>query len=185
MRFTETPIHGAWIIDPSPHIDERGRFMRAWCDREFAAHGIKFVPVQSNMGLSKVAGTVRGLHYQVAPAAEAKLVRCTRGTVFDMLVDLRKGSSTFGAWTGVELSSENARMLFVPEMCAHGYQTLVDDAEIHYMTSAHYAPASVRGLNIRDPDVAIRWPLPIGPISDQDQKWPSLKEFQQEVRDAS
>ena len=184
MHFTETPIRGAWIVDPAPHIDERGRFMRAWCDREFAAHGIVFDPVQSNMGSSKLAGTVRGLHYQVAPQLEAKLVRCTRGAVFDMLVDLRVGSPTFGTWTGVELAAENARMLFVPEMCAHGYQTLVNDAEIHYMTSAHYAPTAVRGLNIRDAELAIRWPLPIGPVSDQDLKWPSLKEFKQEVRDA-
>ena len=116
MLFTQSPIGGAWVIDPSPHVDARGRFMRAWCIDEFRAHGIEFLPLQANMGLSQAAGTLRGLHYQVTPAEEAKLVRCTRGSVFDVLVDLRKGSATFGRWFGTTLSADNGRMLYVPPM---------------------------------------------------------------------
>lgn len=179
MHFTEAPIPGAWVIDPAPHIDGRGRFMRAWCSEEFAAHGISFVPLQANMGLSHVAGTLRGLHYQVAPAEEAKLVRCTRGSVFDLLVDLRPGSATFGRWFGTELSADNGRMLYVPPMCAHGYQTLEDASEILYFASAIFAPTAVRGLRFDDPTVAIRWPLPPQAVSDQDKGWPSLQQLSQ------
>lgn len=174
MHFTETPIAGAWTIDPAPHADHRGRFMRAWCTDELSAHGIEFTPVQANMGLSIEAGTVRGLHYQVAPHLEAKLVRCTRGSVFDMLVDLRPGSPTYGRWFGTELTADNARMLFVPPMCGHGYQTLEPNSEIYYLTSARYAPSAVRGLRFDDPTVAVRWPLPPAVVSDQDMKWPFL-----------
>lgn len=174
MRFSESPIAGAWVIDPTPHADARGRFMRAWCSNEFAAHGLTFVPLQANMGASRVAGTLRGLHYQVAPHEEAKLVRCTRGRVFDLLVDLRPGSATFGRWFGTELSEENGRMLYVPPMCAHGYQTFEADSEIYYLTSAIYAPESVRGLRYDDPTVAIDWPLPPQAVSDQDLRWPVL-----------
>ena len=175
MRFIECAVPGAWTIDPTPHADERGRFMRAWCADEFAAHGIEFVPVQANMGASRRAGTLRGLHYQVQPHPEAKLVRCTRGGVFDVLVDLRPGSATFSRWCGVELTAENGRMLYVPPLCAHGYQTLEDESEIYYLTSAFYAPDAVRGLRYDDPTVAIRWPLPPVALSDQDSRWPHLE----------
>jgi len=175
VHFTESLIGGAWSIDPAPHADARGRFMRAWCFEEFAIHGISFVPIQGNMGLSIRAGTLRGLHYQVAPCEEAKLVRCTRGRVFDVLVDLRAGSSTFGRWFGTELSAENGRMLYVPPMCAHGYQTIEDDSEIYYLTSAMYAPNAVRGLRFDDPTVGIRWPLPPQAVSEQDLHWPFLE----------
>ena len=149
--------------------------MRAWCIEEFGAHGISFVPLQGNMGLSGRAGTVRGLHYQVAPAEEAKLVRCTRGSVFDVLVDLRPGSSTYGLWFGATLSADNGRMLYVPPMCAHGYQTLEDGAEILYLTSAMYSPEAVRGLRFDDPTVGIEWPLPAQAVSEQDLRWPVLE----------
>lgn len=175
MKFVQSEIAGAWVVDPAPHVDERGRFFRAWCIEEFAAHGIDFVPLQANMGASHMAGTVRGMHYQVAPAEEAKLVRCTSGAVFDVLVDLRPGSSTYGRWFGVELSAENGRMLYVPPLCAHGYQTLVDEAEILYLTSAVYAPKSVRGLRYDDPTVGVEWPLPPRALSEQDRKWPFLE----------
>src|SRR5205807_2619075 len=155
VRFTETAIPGAWTIEPAPHADARGRFLRAWCAEEFAAQGIAFTPQQANLGSSRQAGTVRGLHYQVEPHLEAKLMRCTRGSVFDVLVDLRPGSRTFGRWFGTELTAENARMLFIPPLCAHGYQTLENEAEIYYLTSAAYAPAAVRGLRFDDPTVAI------------------------------
>ena len=176
MRFTETPIAGAWTIDPAPHVDERGRFFRAWCSREMAEHGIGFTPLQANMGESHRAGTLRGMHYQVAPHEEAKLMRCTRGRIFDVLVDLRPGSATFGKWYGTELSAQNARMLYLPPLCAHGYQTLEDDTEIYYLTSAVYAPDASRGLRYDDPTVGIRWPLPVSAISDQDTKWPHLEQ---------
>jgi len=174
MRFVETAIPGAWCIEPTPHIDARGRFLRAWCREEFAEHGIEFAPLQANMGLSSAAGTLRGLHYQVTPHEEAKLVRCTRGAVFDVLVDLRPGSPTAGQWYGTELSAQDARMLYVPPMCAHGYQTLEDESEIYYLTSATYAPAAVRGLRFDDPVLGIDWPLAPLALSPQDLGWPLL-----------
>lgn len=175
MRFAETPIAGSWIIDPAPINDDRGRFMRAWCADEFSTHGIDFRPAQANMGFSHRAGTTRGLHYQVSPNLEAKLVRCTRGSVFDVLVDLRPDSRTFGQWYGTELTAENGRMLYVPPMCAHGVQTLEDASEIFYMASAPFAPASVRGIRFDDPAIAIRWPLTPIAISEQDKRWPYLE----------
>jgi dTDP-4-dehydrorhamnose 3,5-epimerase len=176
MHFTELPIRGAWTIDPSPHADHRGRFFRAWCTNEFSALGIDFVPLQANIGTSRAAGTVRGLHYQAVPHDEAKLVRCTKGAVFDVLVDLRPGSPTFGRWAGAELSAENARMLFVPRGCATGYQTLVDESDVYYMTSAVYEPSAVRGLKFDDASVGIEWPLAPTAVSEQDSKWPSLQD---------
>jgi dTDP-4-dehydrorhamnose 3,5-epimerase len=175
MRFTETELASAWVIDPAPHQDERGRFMRAWCMREFAEHGIDFSPVQANMGFSVGKGTVRGMHYQVAPALEAKLVRCTRGRAFDVALDLRPDSPTYGKWHGVELSAENGRMLYVPELFAHGFQSLEDGTEVHYMTSAFYTPDAVRGARFDDPAFAIQWPLPVTAVSEQDRKWPLIE----------
>ena len=122
MRFMETGIVGAKVIDPTPYQDDRGRFLRAWCAREFAEHGLDFLPVQANLGFSNTRGTVRGMHFQETPAIEAKLVRCIRGAIFDVLIDLRPESPSYGKWFGVELSAENARMLYVPPNCAHGYQ---------------------------------------------------------------
>jgi dTDP-4-dehydrorhamnose 3,5-epimerase len=174
MRFSRTPIHGAWIIDPVPHSDNRGYFARAWCIDELAAHGVDFAPVQANMVYSHRAGTLRGMHYQVAPHPEAKLVRCTRGSVFDALVDVRAGSETFGRWCGTELTAENGRMLYVPPGCAHACQSLEDDSEIYYLTSARYAADCVRGLRFDDPTIAVNWPLPPTNLSEQDQNWPVL-----------
>jgi dTDP-4-dehydrorhamnose 3,5-epimerase len=160
------------VIDPAPREDERGRFMRAWCTREFTDHALDFLPVQANMGYSVKKGTVRGMHFQEAPALEAKLVRCTRGAMFDVVLDLRPGSSTYGKWFGTELTPENGRMLYLPEQCAHGYQTLVDDTEMHYMTSAFYSPNAARGVRFDDPFFAIEWPLPAIAVSEQDRNWP-------------
>jgi dTDP-4-dehydrorhamnose 3,5-epimerase len=171
MRFTETTIKGAWVINPDPHADDRGRFMRAWCTKEFADHGINFLPVQANMGFSISKGTVRGMHYQEAPALEAKLVRCTRGAIYDVLIDLRPGYPTYGKWYGVELSAENGRMLYVPELCAHGCQTLEENTEIYYMASAFYTPGTVRGVRFDDPAFGILWPLPVTVVSEQDSNW--------------
>lgn len=176
MRFTATSIAGVTVIDPTPHQDDRGRFMRAWCSQEFAEHNIRFTPLQANMGRSSRKGTLRGMHYQDASAPEAKLVRCTRGVMFDVAVDLRPGSPTFAQWFGVELSQENGRMLFLPELCAHGYQTLEDATEMHYMASALYTPSAAHGVRFDDPSLNIEWPLQPTAISEQDRNWPLLSQ---------
>jgi len=175
MRFTETDISGAWIIEPTPHRDARGWFARVWCARELKEHGIEFVPLQANVGFSTHKGTVRGMHFQDAPALEAKLVRCTRGAIFDVVLDLRPGSPTRGRWYGTELSVDNGRMLYVPERCAHGYQALNDCTEMYYLTSAFYAPDAVRGVRFDDPGVGIQWPLDVSDVSNQDLNWPPLE----------
>jgi dTDP-4-dehydrorhamnose 3,5-epimerase len=175
VLFHETDVRGAKVIDPTPHADERGRFMRAWCSREFSENGLTFVPVQANMGYSRQKGTVRGMHFQRDPAPEAKLVRCTQGLMFDVVVDLRPESPTYRKWYGVELSAENGRMLYVPEHCAHGYQTLVDDTEMYYMTSAFYHPGAATGVRFDDPAFGVEWPLPASVISDQDRSWPLVE----------
>jgi dTDP-4-dehydrorhamnose 3,5-epimerase len=146
--------------------------MRAWCAREFAEHNVNFSPVQANMGFSVQRGTIRGMHYQEAPALEAKLVRCTRGAMFDVVLDLRPGSPTYGQWYGVELTPQNGRMLYVPEHCGHGYQTLEDNTEMFYMTSAFYTPGAARGVRFDDPAFGIAWPLPASVVSEQDRNWP-------------
>jgi dTDP-4-dehydrorhamnose 3,5-epimerase len=174
MKFRECEVADAWVVEPTPHHDTRGRFMRAWCQREFAENGIEFTPVQANMGFSIQCGTIRGLHYQVTPALEAKLVRCTRGAVFDVVVDLRPTSSTYRSWYGLELSADNGCMLYVPEGCGHGCQSMVDNTEILYMTSAFYAPKEARGIRYDDPSLAIGWPLPVSIVSDQDRNWPFI-----------
>ena len=175
MVFTKTEFSEVWIIDPSPQEDNRGRFVRAWCAREFSQHGIEFSPVQANLGFSVSKGTVRGLHYQDSPALEAKLIRCTRGAMFDVALDLRPESPTFGKWYGTVLSAENGRMIYVPERCAHGYQTLEDETEMYYMTSAFYTPSVVRGARFDDPAFGIRWPLPATVVSQQDLNWPLVE----------
>lgn len=175
MHFTEIDIAGAMVVDPNPHADERGRFMRAWCLREFADHGLNFVPLQANMAFSVRKGTVRGMHFQLAPAVEAKLVRCTKGAMFDVALDLRPESRSFGKWYGVRLSADNGRMLYVPERCAHGYQTLEDSTEMYYMTSAFYTPSAVCGVRFDDPVFEIEWPLVPTVISEQDRKWPQFQ----------
>ena len=175
MLFTKTDIVGIWIIDPSPKEDHRGRFMRAWCAKEFSQHDIEFSPLQANLGFSRTKGTIRGMHYQVAPAVEAKLIRCVRGAMFDVALDLRPESPTFGKWYGTVLSAENGRMMYVPEHCAHGCQSLEDETEMHYMTSAFYNPGAVRGARFDDPAFGIKWPLLATVISEQDLSWPLLK----------
>jgi len=174
MRFEKCNVDGAWVVDPEPHLDDRGRFMRAWCQHEFSQRSINFTPVQGNMAFSKYKGTIRGLHYQVAPELEAKLVRCTRGSVFDLVVDLRLDSRTYRQWHGTTLSAENGRMLFVPEGCAHGCLSFEDDTEIFYLASAHYSPEHARGARFDDPALAIDWPDTVITVSNQDRSWPLL-----------
>lgn len=174
MLFSQSPIPGVWIVEPTPHQDNRGHFFRAWCSQEFTDHGIQFHPVQSNMGFSTQRGTIRGMHFQAEPALEAKLIRCTRGAMFDVAVDLRPDSPNYMQWFGIELSAQNGRMLYIPEGCAHGYQTLEDATEMHYMTSAVYTPSAAHGVRYNDAAFGIRWPLPPSAISDQDSNWPLL-----------
>jgi dTDP-4-dehydrorhamnose 3,5-epimerase len=175
MRFTQTGLIGSWVIDPDPREDDRGRFLRAWCVKEFAEHGLNFSPVQANMGFSVRKGTLRGMHFQEVPALEAKLVRCTRGAIFDVALDLRPDSPSYGTWFGAELSAENGRMLYVPEHCAHGYQTLEDRTEMYYMTSQIYTPSAVCGVRFDDPAFRIQWPMAATVVSEQDRNWPLVQ----------
>jgi dTDP-4-dehydrorhamnose 3,5-epimerase len=172
MEFTETKLKGAYAVRFKKIEDERGYFTRAWCRDEFRQHGLNPVPVQLNSGFSRQRGTVRGLHFQLPPHAEAKFIRCTRGAIFDVIVDLRTDSPTAGQWHGAELTPDNGLMLYAPEGFAHGYQTLQDDSEMYYTTTAPYAPGSARGLRYDDPVFAISWPLPVSSISEADLKWP-------------
>ena len=177
MKFVPLALAGAWRIEPEPRCDDRGSFARAWCDDEFRRAGLNAKFVQANAGLSHRAGTLRGLHYQRAPYGEVKLVRCTRGEVFDVLVDLRTDSPTFGQWHAEVLSPENGVALYIPEGFAHGYQTLTDNADIYYQTSHVYVPAAATGVAWDDEDLAIAWPREVVSISAADQSWPSLAEL--------
>jgi dTDP-4-dehydrorhamnose 3,5-epimerase len=174
LIFTETRLAGAFVIDIEKRADSRGFFGRAWCAEEFRGQGLDPVFLQANVGFSRQRGTLRGLHYQASPHAEAKLIRCTRGAVFDVVVDLRPDSPTYLKWLGVELTEQNHRMVFIPEGCAHGYQTLADDAEVFYLVTAPYAAASEGGLRYDDPALAIDWPLEVSSISEKDRSWTLL-----------
>jgi dTDP-4-dehydrorhamnose 3,5-epimerase len=158
MRFHQTVLPGVWLIEPERREDERGFFARSWCREEFAAHGIRCDWAQCNISFSRRRGTLRGLHYQAPPWAEAKLVRCTQGALFDVVVDVRPLSPHFGRWASFELSDDNSRLVFVPEGFAHGFQTLVDDTEVFYQVSECYHPEAERGLRWDDPSLGIAWP---------------------------
>jgi dTDP-4-dehydrorhamnose 3,5-epimerase len=160
------------VVDPVLREDDRGHFARALCIREFAEQGIDFVPVQANTGLSKRKGTLRGMHFQVEPALEAKLISCTRGAIFDVVLDLRPESPSYRKWHGAELSAANRRMLYIPERCAHGYQTLEDGTDVYYMASQYYTPIAARGVRFDDPAFGIQWPLAATAMSEQDRNWP-------------
>jgi dTDP-4-dehydrorhamnose 3,5-epimerase len=172
MRFTETSLKGAFILELEPRCDHRGLFARTFCVEEFQAHGLCTRVLQCNLSFNPARGTLRGMHYQLPPATEVKIVRCTRGAVYDVIIDLRPESPTYGSHIGVELSSENRRTLYVPEMFGHGYQTLTDDAEVMYQVSEMYTPGSERGLRYDDPAFGISWPLPVSAISEKDAAWP-------------
>ena len=172
MQFTETFVKGAYIIDIKKIEDNRGFFGRAFCTAEFAKQGLTKNMVQTNVSYSKLKGTLRGLHLQVAPNEEAKLVRCTRGAIYDVLVDLRMGSETYMQWFGAELSADSFRMLYIPEGCAHGYLTLMDETDVMYQVSADYTPQAERGFRWNDPLFAIEWPLQPVHISEKDQNQP-------------
>lgn len=172
MIFTETKIAGVFVIELERRSDERGFFARQWCADEFVRAGLNPAIAQINVARSTAAGTLRGVHYQKSPHAEVKLVRCTRGSVFDVAVDLRPESPTFRQWFGTELDAESGRMLYIPEGCGHGYLTLTPDADLVYQASVPYAPTSATGVRHDDPAFNISWPEAVKVISSQDQNWP-------------
>ena len=158
MRFTQLEIAGAWLIDIEPHEDERGFFGRTYCVREFAEHGLVSTIAQCSTSFNAKRGTLRGLHYQAAPHEEAKVVRCTAGSMFDVIVDVRAESRTYGEWRGVELSAANHRMVYIPPGVAHGFQTTEDSTEVFYQISVEHAASASRGIRWNDPQLAIEWP---------------------------
>jgi dTDP-4-dehydrorhamnose 3,5-epimerase len=174
MRINNTALPGVHLVYLERIEDERGSFARSFCQREFAEHGLEPAVAQCNISYNRLAGTLRGLHYQLPPAAEAKLVRCTRGAIFDVAVDLRPSSPFFGHWYGAELSAANDTMLYVPKGFGHGFQTLVDDTEIAYQMSEFYVPGLAGGVRYDDPGIGILWPLPVSVISDRDRQQPLL-----------
>ncbi len=175
MQFTKTGLEGAFIIDIQEISDPRGFFARGWCQREFEENGITANISQANISFNREKGTLRGLHYQKAPYEEAKLVRCTKGAIFDVAVDIRPDSSTFGKWVGAELTAQNHRMLLVPEGFAHGFQTLEDNTEVFYQVSEFYTPESEGGARYDDPAFGINWPIEVSVLSDKDANWPPIK----------
>ena len=182
MRYTETPLRGAFVIDLEPHADHRGFFARAFDAAEFEQHGMNPTVRQANLSHNVRAHTLRGMHYQVDPAPEAKTVRCVRGALYDVIVDMRPDSPTYLQWFGVELSAENGRALYVPEHFAHGMLTLTDDTLAHYNVSAPYTPGVERGVRYDDPAVGIEWPADPAVISEKDAAWPHLEVAGEEAR---
>jgi len=172
--FTETPLQGAFIIDLEPQTDERGFFARTFCRREFEARGLNPEVAQCNMSYNATAGTLRGMHFQNSPVSEAKLVRCVRGGIHDVIVDLRPRSATYRHYHSMELTAENRRALFVSKHFAHGFQTLTNDTEVEYQMSEFHDPAAGAGFRYDDPAFAIGWPLKVSIISQQDLGWPAF-----------
>ena len=158
MKFTPTKIAGVWLIEMERHEDERGWFARSWCAEEFAARGLNSQLAQCSVSFNKKKGTLRGMHWQAAPHAEAKLVRCTRGAIYDVALDLRPDSQTYRRWFATELTADNGRALYIPEGCAHGFQTLADDSEVFYQIAGAYHATSSRGVRWDDPVFGITWP---------------------------
>jgi dTDP-4-dehydrorhamnose 3,5-epimerase len=183
MIFTETALKGAYIIDLEPRVDERGFFARAFCQHEFEAHSLKPVIAQANIAFNERKGTLRGMHFQFTPMAETKIVRCTRGAILDVVVDLRPESPTWLRSVAVELNEDNHRALYVPERFAHGYQTLADSTETSYHVGEFYAVGYEGGLLYSDPRLNIQWPLPVSVISPKDRVWPLLERQQPEIQE--
>ena len=181
MIFEPATIAGSFVVSMQAYEDERGWFARAWCEEEFRAHGITARPVQTNASFSAHRGTIRGLHWQEETHPEAKFLRCIAGAVYDVAVDVRPDSPSFGAWQGIELVAGDRRQVYVPEGCAHGYQALVDGCEVSYNVSHAYAPQAERGLRWNDPAFSISWPVSDVIVSDKDAAWP---DFEREGADA-
>jgi dTDP-4-dehydrorhamnose 3,5-epimerase len=180
--FTETALPGAFLLDLERREDDRGWFARGFCQHELADRGLNPVIAQANVAFNRVAGTLRGMHFQFPPRAETKLVRCTRGAIVDIIVDLRPESPTYLQSVSVELNEENGRALYVPERFAHGYQTLVDETETSYQVGEFYAPETEGGLAYDDPRLGLAWPLPVTAISEKDSQWQPLDAVEAELR---
>lgn len=174
MIFTETKLNGAFIVEPELLKDERGFFARTWCKREFYSQGLNPNLLQCNVSFNKHRGTLRGMHYQAAPHEEAKLVRCTIGSINDVIIDLRPESPTFKAWFSVELTAENRKMIYIPEGFGHGFITLQDNTEVFYQMSEFYAPECARGIRWNDPAFGIDWPEDVKVISERDNQYPDF-----------
>lgn len=173
MKFIELELPGVFIIELEPIIDERGFFARSWCIDEFEKHGLNTKLVQCNVSYNARKGTLRGMHYQSKPFEEAKLVRCTRGSIYDVILDLRPESAAFGKWIGVELSQNNSKMVYVAEGCAHGFQTLEDESEVFYQMSEFYHPECGAGVRWDDSAFEIHWPIPHPIMNDKDKSYPN------------
>ena len=175
MIFTETKLKGAFIIEIKQLTDERGFFGRSWCKREMEEHGLNGNVVQANTSFSKVKGTFRGFHYQKHPDEETKIIRCTKGAIYDVIIDLRKDSPTYMEWIGVELTEHNYRMVYVPENFAHGFLTLTDNAEVYYLVTNYYTPQAEVGIRYNDPVLNIHWPVPVNVVSEKDKSHPNFR----------
>ena len=182
MIFVETKLSGAFVIELERREDERGFFARAFCQHEFEEHGLKPVIAQANIGFNRERGCVRGMHFQYPPAAETKTVRCTRGAVLDIIVDLRPESPTFLEHVEVELTADNHRAIYIPERFAHGYQTLADETETSYQVGEFYTPGVEGGLRYDDPALGLSWPLPVSVISEKDAGWALFSEVESELK---
>jgi dTDP-4-dehydrorhamnose 3,5-epimerase len=174
MRFRRTGLDGAWLVEPAPSRDERGFFARTFCVREYRERGLETDFAQHNVSQSIAQGTLRGLHFQVAPYAEVKVVTCLKGSIWDVIVDLRPESPTYCRWEAFELTPENRRQVYVPKGFAHGFQSLVDDVEVGYLISAFYTPEAACGVRYDDPTFDIAWPLAPTAMSDKDRAWPDF-----------
>ena len=176
MQFHQTPLQGCYVIEPELIRDHRGFFARVWCRQELEQHGLAAEMMQSNIGFSVRKGTLRGLHFQTGSHAEVKIVRCTRGAMYDVVVDLRRESATYKCWFGVELTAENEKMIYVPEGFAQGYLTLTDNTEMNYHTSKLFNREAATGVRFDDPQFGITWPIEIAVMSQQDRQWPDYTE---------
>jgi dTDP-4-dehydrorhamnose 3,5-epimerase len=175
MIFLPTTLDGAFVVNLDTKQDERGFFARAFCAKEFTTHGLRPKVVQANISYSHQKGTLRGMHYQLPPATEPKFIRCIRGAIWDVIIDMRPESPTYSEHFAVELSAENRKALYVPDMFAHGNQSLTDGAELLYLVGEYYTPGYERGVRYDDPAIGIEWPLPVTVISDKDARWPLLE----------
>jgi dTDP-4-dehydrorhamnose 3,5-epimerase len=175
MKFETLPVLGCRLIVPEVHRDDRGSFARIWCEKEFADAGIGFVNSQFNLSVNAKRGTLRGMHLQKPPHAEAKIVRCTKGSIYDVMLDLRPASPTYLGWHGVELSADNQLAVLIPEGCAHGFQSLEDDTHVYYQMSAPYAAEAASGVRWNDPAFGIRWPLPAPILNPRDAGYADFK----------
>ena len=175
MNFQPTTIPGVWVIDMDPRFDDRGFFARAWCVEEAVAQGLNPSCNQCSISFNRCRGTLRGMHWQAAPASEAKWIRCTRGAAWDVALDLRPDSPAYGRWTSLEFSANNRRMIYIPEGVAHGFQTLEDDTELFYQISIAYVPELARGVRWNDPAFGISWPIPNPILSDRDRSFADFK----------